>query len=252
MSRSRREYTLLALAAAGLVALVVVAVLVFQTGDDSGQPRGLAVPGPATSPAGDLATRPDDETAAMTLHDVPRELPDVRFTEGSGKPVSLADFRGKLVLLNLWATWCGPCREEMPTLDRLQAALGGPDFEVVALSIDRAGMGVVDAFYAEIDVKNLARYIDESGKAAQQLNAVGLPTTLLLDREGREIARHVGPAEWDTPEMVTFFRQHLSRDSGALRPHDATKRAAIQMTRTVAPFLASSAFRITNQQESSS
>src|SRR3546814_7539287 len=69
---------------------------------------------------------------------------------------------------------------------------------------------------------------------------------------GREIARHVGPAEWDTPEMVTFFRQHLSRDSGALRPHDATKRAAIQMTRTVAPFLASSAFRITNQLESSS
>src|SRR3546814_16680919 len=76
-------------------------------------------------------------------------------------------------------------------------------------------MGVVDAFYAEIGVKSLARYIDESGKSAQQLNAVGLPTTLLLDREGREIARHVGPAEWDTPEMVTFFRQHLSRDSGA-------------------------------------
>src|SRR3546814_5638715 len=86
-------------------------------------------------------------------------------------------------------------------------------------------MGVVDAFYAEIGVRSLARYIDESGKSAQQLNAVGLPTTLLLDREGREIARHVGPAEWDTPEMVTFFRQHLSRDSGALRPHDATKRA---------------------------
>src|SRR3546814_14779319 len=92
----------------------------------------------------------------------------------------------------------------MPTLDRLQATLGGSDFEVVALSIDRAGMGVVDALYAEIGVKSLARYIDESGKSAQQLNAVGPPTKLLLDREGREIARHVGPAEWDTPEVVTF------------------------------------------------
>jgi thiol-disulfide isomerase/thioredoxin len=252
MSRSRREYTPLALTATGIVALVVVPVLVFQTGEDKSEPRGLAEPSPATVPAGDLATRPDDETAAMSLHDAPRELPDVRFTDGSGKPLSLAEFRGKVVLLNLWATWCGPCREEMPTLDRLQAALGGPDFEVVALSIDRAGMGVVEAFYAEIGVKNLARYIDESGKAAQQLNAVGLPTTLLLDREGREIARHVGPAEWDTPEMVTFFRQRLSQDSGALGPHDATYRAAIRTIRTVAPFLAPLAFRITNQQESSS
>src|SRR3546814_1506995 len=127
----------------------------------------------------------------------------------------------------------------MPTLDRLEATLGGSDFEVGALSIVRAVMGVVDAFYAEIGVKSLARYIDESGKSAQQLNAVGLPTTLLLDREGREIARHVGPAEWDTPEMVTFFRQHLSRDSGALRPPDATKRAATQMPPTAPPFLAS-------------
>src|SRR3546814_15237017 len=116
----------------------------------------------------------------------------------------------------------------MPTLDRLQAALGGSDFEVVALSIDRAGMGVVDAFYAEIGVKSLARYIDESGKSAQQLNAVGLPTTLLLAREGREIARHVGPAEWDTPEMVTVFPQHLTRHSGALRPPAAQTPAPTQ------------------------
>ena len=269
MSWTRRQYASLALAAAGLAALVVIVALVFRIGEDKGEPRGLAEHNPATAPAGNLATRPDDETAAMTLHDTPSELPDdetaamtlhdtpselpdVRFTDGSGKRLSLADFRGKLVLLNLWATWCGPCREEMPTLDRLQAALGGADFEVVALSIDRAGMGVVDAFYAEIGVKSLARYIDESGKSAQQLNTVGLPTTLLLDREGREIARHVGPAEWDTPEMVAFFRQRLSQDSGALRPHDATNRAAIQTIRTVAPVAGPSTFRITNHQESSS
>src|SRR3546814_11005009 len=89
---------------------------------------------------------------------------------------------------------CGPCREEMPTLDRLQERLGGPEFEVVALSIDRAGIGVVSEFYAEISVQHLAKYIDESGKAADELNALGLPTTLLIDREGREIGRQIGRA----------------------------------------------------------
>jgi thiol-disulfide isomerase/thioredoxin len=228
MSRSLREYTPLALAATGLIALVVVAVLVFKPGDDKDQPRGLAERAPATAPAGVRATQPDDGTVVMTLHDAPRLLPDLRFKDGSGKPVSLADFRGKVVLLNVWATWCGPCREEMPTLDRLQATLGGPDFAVIALSIDRAGIAVVDAFYTEIGVENLSRYIDESGRVAQQLNALGLPTTLLLDREGREIARHVGPAEWDTPAMVAFFRQHLSRQSGALRPGGVIKWAGMQ------------------------
>src|SRR3546814_15477787 len=141
MSRSRREYASLALSASGLVALVVVAVLVFQTGEDKCEPRALAEPNPATAPAGELATRPDDETAAMSLHDAPRELPDVHFMDGSGKRLSLADFRGQLVLLNLWATWCGPCREAMPTLDRPPATPGGSDFEVVPAPLVRAGLG---------------------------------------------------------------------------------------------------------------
>lgn len=212
MSRPLREYTPLALAAACLAALVVAAVLVFQVGDDEGLSPGASERRPATTAVA------NDGAAVMNLHDSPRELPDLRFKDGSGKPVSLADFRGRMVLLNLWATWCGPCREEMPTLDRLQAAIGGPDFEVLALSIDRAGIGVVEDFYAEIGITNLARYIDESGKVTQELNALGLPTTLLLDRKGREIARHVGPAEWDTPAMQAFFRQHLSQDSGVSPP----------------------------------
>src|SRR3546814_20203764 len=89
----------------------------------------------------------------MTLQDAPSALPEVRFTDGGGQPLTLGDFRGKMILLNIWATWCGPCREEMPTLDRLQARLGGPDFEVVALSIDRAGIAVVREFYDEIRVQ---------------------------------------------------------------------------------------------------
>ena len=233
MSRSLREYTPLAVAATGLIALVVVVVgLILRPADDEGLLRGSSDRTPAAVPAAGPAAEPNDGTAVMALHDAPRALPELRFKDGSGKPVSLADFRGKLVLLNLWATWCGPCREEMPTLDRLQGTLGGPDFAVVALSIDRAGIGVVDTFYAEISAENLDRYIDESGRVAQQLNALGLPTTLLLDREGREIARHVGPAEWDTPAMLGFFRQQLSQESGALRPQGGIHRTDVLTNRT--------------------
>ena len=249
---SARRYAPLVLAATGFFALVFAAVLVFQSGDDKGEPGGLAGPAPATAPAGDRAAQADDGTAVMALHDAPRDLPALRFQDGSGKPLSLAGFRGKLVLLNLWATWCGPCREEMPTLDRLQAELGGPDFEIVALSIDRAGIEVVDAFFAEIGVNNLARYIDESGKVAQQLNALGLPTTLLLDREGREIARHVGPAEWDTPSMVAFFRQQLGRDPGALLRQEAVMHADARAMRAATGPTAPLALRTAINQEGSS
>src|SRR3546814_3108247 len=102
------------------------------------------------------------------------------------------------------------------------------------LAIDRAGSAAVDAFYADIGVNNLVRYIDESGRVAQQLSALGLPTTLLLDREGREIARHVGPAEWDKPEMVTFLRRHLAETSGALRPADTMTGSTVQTIRAFA------------------
>jgi thiol-disulfide isomerase/thioredoxin len=239
-----RRYAPLALAATGLVALVVAAVLVFQSGDDGGEPGGLAGAAPAAAPA-------IGDTAGMTLHDAPRELPELRFTDGSGKPLSLADFRGKLVLLNLWATWCGPCREEMPTLDRLQAELGGPDFEVVALSIDRAGIAVVDAFYAEIGVGNLARYIDESGRVTQELSALGLPTTLLLDREGREIARHVGPAEWDRPAMVAFFRRQLGQNPGTLLRQAAVMHADARTMRAVSGSTSTSMYRLAISEEGS-
>src|SRR3546814_15160392 len=101
----------------------------------------------------------------MSLHEAPRTVAELRFNDGNGKSVTLTDFRGKLVLLNIWATWCGPCREEMPTLDRLQERLGGPEFEVVALSIDRAGIGAVREFYAELRVQQLAKY-NEIGRAS--------------------------------------------------------------------------------------
>lgn len=218
MTRLQRLYLRSAIAVAGglVIGIAIAGILAYR----SGLPAG-----PTTAGRPDLATTgisPTQSPAAMTLHEEPRPIAELRFEDGAGRSLTLADFRGKVVLLNIWATWCGPCRAEMPTLDRLQAMLGGPDFEVVALSIDRAGMNVVDRFYAEIGVTHLARYIDTSAKAARDLGAYGLPTTLLIDRQGREIARHVGPAEWDTPSMTTFFRRQLGREASAARPATTT------------------------------
>ena len=142
--------------------------------------------------------------------DTPAAVPEISFADVAGQPKTLADYSGRVVLLNIWATWCAPCRKEMPTLDRLQAKLGGPDFEVIALSMDRKGPDVVKKFYAEIGVTHLALNIDTSAKAMFALNAVGLPMTLLIDRDGKEIGRLIGPAEWDAPDMVDFIRGRIA------------------------------------------
>lgn len=149
----------------------------------------------------------------LILHPQPKSVPEIQFQDGEGRNLTLADFQGKVVLLNIWATWCGPCREEMPTLDRLQAKLGGPDFEVVALSIDREGIPAITKFFGEVGVKHLTMYLDSSAKAAPVLGAVGLPASLLIDRDGREIGRLIGPAEWDSPGMVEFVRSYLAESS---------------------------------------
>jgi len=122
----------------------------------------------------------------LLLFDVPKPVAALDFDDGEGQARSLADFKGKVVLLNIWATWCIPCRKEMPALDRLQAILGGPDFEVVPVSIDRGGRDTVAKFYAEAGIRNLAMYIDASGQAVRTLGAVGLPTTLIINRGGDE------------------------------------------------------------------
>jgi len=148
----------------------------------------------------------------FNIHPQPRALPNIRFADGKGQTVTLQDFRGKVVLLNIWATWCPPCRKEMPTLDRLQAKLGGPAFEVVALSIDQEqqGLHLVQDFYFQTDIQSLGIHVDSSGDATRDLNIGGIPTTLLIDREGREIGRKIGPAEWDSREVVDLIRGYLA------------------------------------------
>jgi len=145
------------------------------------------------------------------LHSAPLKLPQLSFEDGAGHRRTLADFRGRYVLLNVWATWCVPCREEMPALARLQQQLGGPRFEVVALSVDSGGVEAVKRFFAEHRVDSLAVYTDRSLQVNSALRVVGLPTTVLVDREGREIARHVGPAQWDSTQTVEGLRRIIAQ-----------------------------------------
>lgn len=156
--------------------------------------------------------------ASFVVHPQVRQVPEVTFVDEEGRPRGLADFKGKVVLLNVWATWCPPCRLEMPALDNLQAALGGPDFEVVTLSMDRGGVEPVRRFFSETGVKRLAIFVDRSGKALRNLGALGLPTTILLDRDGREMGRLVGPAVWDSPQMVGFLRDRAGLHSAGRQP----------------------------------
>jgi thiol-disulfide isomerase/thioredoxin len=146
--------------------------------------------------------------ASITLHAQPRELPPLRFSDERGAETGLAAFRGRVVLLNIWATWCGPCREEMPTLDRLQAALGGPNFEVVTLSIDKGGLPDVQAFFRQIGIKHLHPYLD-TYHDAMDLGVAAVPFTVLIDHKGRELGRKLGPAKWDAPQMIRLIRQYL-------------------------------------------
>ncbi len=188
--RSMRRFRI-ALALAGLAVLVASAIGIY------------VATGERTAPPG---AHPQ---TGVGWANAPEPVPDIRFQNADGKPYALSDFRGKVVLLNVWATWCAPCRKEMPALDRLQQKLGGPEFEVVALSIDGGGTATVRRFYDEIGIRVLAIYVDSSVEATGKLRTVGIPTTLLIDREGRERWRKAGPAEWDSPEIIESLRGKL-------------------------------------------
>ena len=149
------------------------------------------------------------EMAAFVFKPAPEALPKVTFVDAEGKERTLDDWKGKVVLLNLWATWCVPCRKEMPGLDRVQAELKSDKFEVVAVSVDRTGTAGAKKFLDQIKVQNLAVLADPAARVGTTLRAIGMPATLLLDAEGREIGRLVGPAEWDSPEAKALIKAAL-------------------------------------------
>ncbi len=142
----------------------------------------------------------------------PQSLPDLAFVSADGKAHRLSEWRGKVVLLNLWATWCAPCKVEMPSLDRLQAKLGGDAFTVLALSVDRGGLEKPAAFFAGNAITHLALYNDSESEATAALRASGLPVSAVLDKEGREIARLIGPADWDSPATAAKIEEFINRD----------------------------------------
>jgi thiol-disulfide isomerase/thioredoxin len=140
----------------------------------------------------------------------PKTLPDLAFADADDKPLTLADYKGKIVLLNFWATWCAPCVKEMPSLDRLQADMGKDRFVVLPLSLDGPSRAKVAPFYADKKLANLGVYFDKSKKAMQALGISILPTSILVDAQGRELGRLEGEADWETPEALALMKAALN------------------------------------------
>jgi thiol-disulfide isomerase/thioredoxin len=140
----------------------------------------------------------------------PKTLPEITFQDNTGAARSLSEWKGKVVLVNLWATWCAPCKLEMPSLDRLQARLGGAEFTVLPISLDRQGMEPPRKFLTANNLGNLPLLVDATTSIAGKLEAIGLPASIILDREGREIARLLGPAEWDSPAAQEVIRAAIA------------------------------------------
>jgi thiol-disulfide isomerase/thioredoxin len=141
----------------------------------------------------------------------PYPAPAVSLSDTTGHSVELSEFRGKLVIVNLWATWCGPCLREMPSLERLQSRLG-ERIAVLAVSEDRGGNKTVEPFIAKLGLKSVKIYIDPKSEVGHAFGAQGLPTSLLIDREGKVLGRVEGAAEWDSPKMLGVLEPLLSGD----------------------------------------
>jgi thiol-disulfide isomerase/thioredoxin len=191
----------LAGAAAGLAAVYGI--------DGFGRNAGDAACRPAVETARRIAPLIHGEVAAVSTAREPHRIPDLAFRDAAGASKSLADWRGRVVLFNLWATWCVPCRKEMPALDALEAKLGGPRFDVVAVNIDTRDPDKPKAWLKDAGVNRLAYYADPSAKVFQDLKlagrAFGMPTTLLVDPAGCEIGSLAGPAEWASEDAVKLI-----------------------------------------------
>ena len=187
----------------GALAAAAAAAVLYETARPAGK-AASDCPVNSTRLAAALAPLAKGELAGLVISPEPRRLEPLAFQREDGGKATLADFRGRAVLLNLWATWCVPCRVEMPALDRLQAAKGGQGFEVVAVNVDTARLDRRAAFLDSIGVKSLARFSDPSGDAFETLRkdgkALGLPVTLVIDKDGCEIGAVEGGAKWDSAE----------------------------------------------------
>ena len=154
---------------------------------------------------------PPSALAPFTLAAKPAAVPQVAVSDASGARLSLASFKGKYVLLNLWATWCGPCVKELPALAKLKASAGSANFAVVAVDVGRNTTGEARSFLDTHDAKALDTYVDSNIALLRAFNAFGLPLTVLIDPQGREIGRAVGPAQWDNKDAIAYFKALASK-----------------------------------------
>ena len=148
----------------------------------------------------------------LQWHSSPKIVSPIAFKDSNNQEIELADFLGKPILLNLWATWCAPCIAEMPALDQLQAKFSSEAFAVVALSLDRGGLSDIEPFWKDAKISSLKKYFDTSMSVGQSLGVRGLPTTLLIDKGGREVARLEGPAEWANQDTLEYFQKLINND----------------------------------------
>ena len=215
-AKKRHTYARLALillggvvgVAVGLAGVYGIATLTRNVGGDTACR-------PAVELAKKLAPFARGEVAAVNVATKPLKLPALAFQDASGKPLTLDHWRGRSVLLNLWATWCVPCRKEMPALDALEQRLGGPDFEVVAINIDTRDPEKPKTWLKEVGIAKLAYYADPTAKTFQDLKEVGrafgMPTTLLIDPNGCEIGTIAGPAEWASDDAIKLIQTAIGK-----------------------------------------
>jgi thiol-disulfide isomerase/thioredoxin len=210
---AKRRYFLILMG--GIAGLAVGLAAVYGIATLTGNAGGEVACRPAVELAKKLAPLAHGEVAAVKVANSPLKLPALAFQDAAGKPLTLEHWRGRTVLLNLWATWCVPCRKEMPALDALQQRLGSPDFEVVAVNIDTRDPDKPKAFLKELGISKLAYYADSTAKTFQDLKAIGrafgMPTTLLVDRQGCELGTIAGPAEWASDDAVKLIQMALGK-----------------------------------------
>jgi thiol-disulfide isomerase/thioredoxin len=215
---SKKNRRRLLAAAFGAVAVLAVLAGVYGIGRLRSNPA-TAECAPAIATASRIAPLARGEVAALAVARTPFRLPDLSFRDGTGRERTLNEWRGRTVLLNLWATWCVPCRKEMPALDTLQADLGGGKFDVVAVNIDTRDPQKPLNFLKDIGVSHLAYYSDDSAKVFQELKAAGkafgMPTTLLVDGSGCEIGEMAGPAEWASADGIKLVSAIIGPAEGA-------------------------------------
>ncbi len=189
----------LGIAIFGMAAILVVGFvsIAFISGSNSGDQGGLS-------------SYARGEMRAFTSMDSPPPQPDLAFTDPGGNEIRLSDYRGQVILVNFWATWCAPCVEEMPALNRLQQEMGGEDFQVVTISLDRSMDEVVD-FFERFDLADLPIIHDGTMSSYTRIQTPGLPTSILYDRQGREIGRLTAPAEWDSEDAMRLIQAAINR-----------------------------------------